>query len=625
MRKFKGGGGSSQPADQTVYSTDLPEYVEPYFKRLLQRGEAESLQGYTPYEGQRLSYFSPDELQSQAMVRGFAEAGTPSAFTAAQTAYEGQGATTSGFTQGDVSSGYTAPIAGPTGYGAPTEGPTGLYSAPTGGPGRSYTAPITGPSGLYAAPTVGPTGLYQSPTTGPTTYGGGTLGAGYTAGTFTPGYTAQTRASQLAAQQAPDQFTPLSYEENIQRFMSPYQQNVIDIQKREARRQSDIAASKIQDAASASGGLGGYREAIMQSERQRNLGQQLDDIQQRGSQAAFESAQQQLERERASGVTGTQLGLQRFGALQSAAQSQEQLAQQAFNAGQAARQQAAQLGLSAQQQQEAARQAQERFTQSAFTQSQQAAQAVGSQNLQSFQAQQQAAQAAGAQGLQGFQAAQQAAQAAGTQALQGFQAQQQAAQAAGAQGIQDFQAQQAAAQAAGAQSLQGFQALQQAAQAAGSQSIQAYQAGEAAKQQAAKLGLSAEQIEQAGKQAEEKFNQSAFDLSSRYGLAAAQGLMQAGQGIQQDAISRMSLLSDIGRQQRALEQASLDMGYQDFLRQRDFTQQQLGMFGSLLRGVPVQPQQTISTYQQQPGLFQTALGAGLSGLGLYRGLGAGAS
>ena len=371
--------------------------------------------------------------------------------------------------------------------------------------------------------------------------------------------------------------------------MSPYQQNVIDIQKREAKRQSDIAASKIQDAATASGGLGGYREAIMQAERERNLGQQLDDIQQRGSQAAFESAQQQLERERASGVTGAQLGLQRFGALQSAAQSQEQLAQQAFNAGQAARQQAAQLGLSAQQQAEAARQAQEKFTQSAFAQTQQAGQAVGAQNLQAFQAMQQAAQAAGAQGLQGFQALQQAGQ------------------AAGAQGIQDFQAR------------------QQAAQVAGAQNIQAFQAGEAARQQAAKLGLSAEQIEQAGKQAEEKYTQSAFDLSSRYGLAAAQGLMQAGQGIQQDALSRMSLLSDIGRQQRALTQAGMDMGYEDFLRQRDFTRNQLGMFGGLLRGVPVQPQQTISTYQQQPGLFQTALGAGLSGLGLYRGLGRGAA
>jgi len=56
------------------------------------------------------------------------------------------------------------------------------------------------------------------------------------------------------------------------------------------------------------------------------------------------------------------------------------------------------------------------------------------------------------------------------------------------------------------------------------------------------------------------------------------------------------------------------------MRQRDWTQRQLGMFGGLLRGVPVQPQQTVSTYQQQPGLFQTALGAGLSGLGLYRGM-----
>ena len=40
MRKYKG-GGSSAPTEQKVYSTDLPEYVEPYYKRLLHRGEAE--------------------------------------------------------------------------------------------------------------------------------------------------------------------------------------------------------------------------------------------------------------------------------------------------------------------------------------------------------------------------------------------------------------------------------------------------------------------------------------------------------------------------------------------------------------------------------------------------------
>ena len=69
-----------------------------------------------------------------------------------------------------------------------------------------------------------------------------------------------------------------------------------------------------------------------------------------------------------------------------------------------------------------------------------------------------------------------------------------------------------------------------------------------------------------------------------------------------------------------MDQASLDMGYQDFLRQQGYGQQQLGMLGGLLQGVPVQPEQNISTYQQQPGLFQTAVGAGLSGLGLYRGM-----
>ena len=325
----------------------------------------------------------------------------------------------------------------------------------------------------------------------------------------------------------------MNYEQNIDRFMSPYQQNVIDIEKREARRASDIAAKQGGDAATQAGGLGGYREAIMQAERERNLGQQLGDIQSRGSQRAFESAQQQLERERASGMGAARFGLEQFGAQQQALQSQEQMAQASFNASEQARQQAASMGMNAQQQEEAARQAQEKFAQSAF----------------------------------------------------------------------------------GAQ--------QQAMQAQGSQGIQAYQAGEQARQQAAKLGLTAAQQNEAARQAQEKFRQSAYDLSNRYNLASAQGLMQTGQGIQQDAISRMQMLENIGRQERAIRQAGRDIGYEDFLRQRDFTQNQLGRFSNLLRGVPIQPQQTQSTYQQQPGLFQTALGAGLSGLGLYRGFGGG--
>ena len=112
-----------------------------------------------------------------------------------------------------------------------------------------------------------------------------------------------------------------------------------------------------------------------------------------------------------------------------------------------------------------------------------------------------------------------------------------------------------------------------------------------------------------------------FDLSSRYNLAAAEGLQGIGSAQQADALSRIQALQGIGSQQRALSQASMDMGYEDFLRQQNYAKQQLSDFGGLLRGVPVTPTAMRSTYQQQPGLFQTAVGAGLSGLGLYRGMG----
>ena len=74
-------------------------------------------------------------------------------------------------------------------------------------------------------------------------------------------------------------------------YMSPYYQNVVDIQAREARRQSDIERTKQQAQAVGQGAFGGSRQAILEAERQRNLGQQIGDIQARGAQAAYEQAQ----------------------------------------------------------------------------------------------------------------------------------------------------------------------------------------------------------------------------------------------------------------------------------------------------------------------------------------------
>ena len=98
--------------------------------------------------------------------------------------------------------------------------------------------------------------------------------------------------------QAPDQFG----QQQISQYMTPYMQNVVDIQKREA-----IADAKkgqiVQDLGAArQGTYGGSRQLLAGLERERGLGQQLGDIQARGLQSGFEQAAQQFERDRAAGM-----------------------------------------------------------------------------------------------------------------------------------------------------------------------------------------------------------------------------------------------------------------------------------------------------------------------------------
>ena len=304
---MSGGGGSSMPSTQhtssTVQQNTLPAYAQPYVERAFRRAEVESLQPYTPYGGQRLAYFSPDEINAQAMTRGFAGAGTPQGYQDAQTRLEN----------------------------------IGTYST-----------------------------------------------------------------------------TPFS-SEAISERMNPYQQNVIDIQKREAQRRSEMAGDRISDAATKAGGLGGYREAIMQAERERNLGQQMDDIQAKGSQRAYDMAARQLEADR-------------------------------------------------------------------------------------------------------------------------------------------------------------------------------------------------------------RADAQAYDLSSRYGIMAGQQEMGLADATQADALSRIQALQGIGMQQRAMRQAGLDMGYEDFQRQRSYPQEQLAFYNAMLQGLPMPQTQTQMNYSQQPGLFQSLASLGLGGLGLYRGM-----
>jgi hypothetical protein len=77
-------------------------------------------------------------------------------------------------------------------------------------------------------------------------------------------------------------------------YGDPYQQRVTDIALREGRRQGDIAKQQGAMGAIGRGTFGGARQALMQTEQERNLQQNLADIQAKGSQAGFQSAQQQF-------------------------------------------------------------------------------------------------------------------------------------------------------------------------------------------------------------------------------------------------------------------------------------------------------------------------------------------
>lgn len=99
-----------------------------------------------------------------------------------------------------------------------------------------------------------------------------------------------------------------------QAFMSPYMQNVVDVQKQEAIRDYGKMVPGMQAQATRQGAFGGSRSAIEAAEARRNLGTQLGQIQAQGSQKAFEAGQQAQQ-------FGANLGLQGYGtALQGTGQ-----------------------------------------------------------------------------------------------------------------------------------------------------------------------------------------------------------------------------------------------------------------------------------------------------------------
>lgn len=422
---------------------------------------------------------------------------------------------------------------------------------------------------------------------------------------------------------------------SAQQFMSPYMQQVVDVEKREAQRQADIARESRGARYAKAGAFGGARQAIEEAEAARNLATQKGDIQARGMQSAYQQAQAQFNAEQqarlaaaqanqqAGLTTGIQnlaaaLGVQQLGAGQRLQVEMANLTneQQARVQNEANRLQAS--GMSAQMAQQTA------------LANQQAQQQAAAANQQAqMQAQQLATQTGLQTSLANLNAAQQAAvqnQAAQLQA-QGMTAQQ-AMQAALANqqagltiGQQNLGAALGTQQLGAQQDLQARLANQQAQMQAQQLAEQSKQFGYGQAMQAAGLGA---QYGQAAQQLNEQSAQYGAGLGLQGLQTAMQGAGQLGNlgqaqfGQKQAAIG---LQSQLGGQQQQQAQNILNQQYQDFLNYQNQPYKQLGFMSDIMRGAPL-TQTGSSVYQQAPSMMSQIAGLGTAAIGASKLFGA---
>ena len=132
-----------------------------------------------------------------------------------------------------------------------------------------------------------------------------------------------------------------------QAFMSPYMQNVVDLQKQEAIRDAQKGQLVQNLGAARQGTYGGARQLLAGTERERNLQQNLANIQATGTQKAYEDAIRGMQFGTTAGLQGSQAASQAGATLGQLGIGQQQAgidlakAQEAFGAmGQAEQQKA---------------------------------------------------------------------------------------------------------------------------------------------------------------------------------------------------------------------------------------------------------------------------------------------
>ena len=721
-----GKGSSKQVAtDSTTRQTNLPEYADPYFRRLLQGAEdstqpyqddlsnpiyddAGNITGfgqtstYMPYQGERMasSDMYGDIMGSRAMTRGIAQSGItgmPQAQAAAQAGMDIQAEALGG-------------LRGLANY------DTGQFTAQSVDPYSGFQA-----ADFSMADTSDFADEFQA--FDPNQYSGfqqaqfqavdpTSMMDEYQMANFSPSgefeqydFRDPMEFSKFGVR---DDFTYSGFgfdptrqfgTDEAARYMSPYMQAVVEDQKSQAIQDFERQAASRDAAAVQAGAFGGSRQAVQEALAEESLQDRLGSIGATGAQAAFQEAQQQFERDRA--AQERQLGMEvgefgrvqaglaseqgRVDALRLQEQSQREFRQadeyarsgnmeaaeaarvqaantaelartQAGIAGEMGRVQAGRVGenarMDAMLQQEAARTQAARAAENArmddFMRMEmgrvQQSEAAENARMDSIMQQEAGRVQSGrvgelgrAQGLTASELARvQGADAAEMARIQSADAsemariqQSQAAELARTQGISVAEAariQQAeAAEIARTQGIDISEAARiQAARTAEAGRLDAFSAGEQSRIDSMRASELARI--QAAREASRQFGAGQGlagyqAMLSGAGQYAGLGAGLAGLGERQRAadIQGAQLLETIGRDIRAEDQGRLDLAYEDFLRQRDYPMRQYERMAGILRGVPVTPdveEQRFASYNP----IQQALGAGISGLGLYKGL-----
>ena len=169
-------------------------------------------------------------------------------------------------------------------------------------------------------------------------------------GQFAAG-TGLAAAGGLGALGAGQQYMQMATDPMAQQaFMSPYMQNVVELQKQEAIRDAQKGQLAQNLGAARQGTYGGARQLLAGTERERNLQQNLANIQAAGSQKAYEDAIRGMQFGTTAGLQGAQAATQagatlgQLGTTQQAAGIDLAKAQEAFGGmGQAEQQKALDL------------------------------------------------------------------------------------------------------------------------------------------------------------------------------------------------------------------------------------------------------------------------------------------